>query len=460
MTIPDLSLEAGLPASVDGERTILGSILLDNQAFIEAAEYLAPDDFSLDSHRRIFLRMSELMDSQHAVDIVTLSNELARSKEIEAVGGVAYIASLTEGLPRRPVIEEYIRIVKDKSLLRKLMGICSMAIARAADQGESATQIGVALAGQVQAALTAGTPSTLQRVGDYLKIEFPTPESMIDKTAKSQGLETGFRKFDSMTCGAQKGDLIIIAARPSQGKTSLAMNIAEHMAVNCESRVVINSLEMSKEALMRRAICSRGRVPFQDHRSGEMAYHVRMVEDFREAYEEISRSQIFIDDTPKTAVQIATQWRSKKEKENFDIGIIDFLTLLQHDDEPRRQRNETQLVGHDCLILKVLAKELGIPIILLCQLSRELMKRTDKRPMLSDLRESGRIEEYADVVSFIHRESYYDPKNEALKNQAEWIIAKQRNGPIGTIDLHWEPEYLRFSDPIDPKDLQNEFSMF
>ena len=236
-TIPDLRLDAGLPANVDAEKTILGAVLLDNAAHAEAAEKLESDDFSLDSHRRIFLRMSELMDSQRAVDIVTLANELARYKEIESVGGVAYLASLTEGLPRRPVIEEYIRIVKDKSLLRKLMGICSMAIARAADQGETALEVLGAAESQLMEVTEKGITHGFQSLDQIVQHSFGTIDNLYKQSREVTGLATDFTELDRMTSGLQKGELIIIAARPSMGKTALAINIAQNAAVNHNATV-------------------------------------------------------------------------------------------------------------------------------------------------------------------------------------------------------------------------------
>ena len=257
-TIPDLTLDTGLPANVDAEKTILGAILLDNAAHAEAAEKLESDDFSLDSHRRIFLRMTELMDAQRAVDIVTLANELARYKEVEAVGGVAYLASLTEGLPRRPVIEEYIRIVKDKSLLRKLMGICSMAIARAADQSETALEVLGAAESQLMEVTEkghhAGLSAAWTRSSQH---SFGSIDNLYKQSREVTGLATGFNELDRMTSGLQKGELIIIAARPSMGKTALAINIAQNAAVNSNAMVAVFSLEMSKESLLRRMLATQ-----------------------------------------------------------------------------------------------------------------------------------------------------------------------------------------------------------
>src|SRR5580700_3264688 len=245
-TIPDLrGFDAGLPANIDAEKTILGAILLDNAAHSETAEKIEADDFSLDSHRRIFLRMTELMNSQRAVDIVTLAEELARYKEVESVGGVAYLASLTEGLPRRPVIEEYIRIVKDKSLLRRLMSICSQAIARAADQSETALEVLGAAEAQLLEVGEKGITHGLQPLDQIVANSFGSIDNLYKESREVTGLATDFTELDRMTSGLQKGELVIIAARPSMGKTAFAINIAENAAIKRNAIVAIFSLEMS-----------------------------------------------------------------------------------------------------------------------------------------------------------------------------------------------------------------------
>src|SRR5579863_10403848 len=257
-TLPDItSLDAGLPANIDAEKTILGAILLDNTAHSEAAERLEADDFSLDSHKRIFMRMSELMNEQRAVDIVTLSHELARAKEIESVGGVAYLASLTEGLPRRPVIEEYIRIVKDKSLLRKLMLICSAAIARAAEQSDTALDVLGDAEQRLLEVSEKGVTNGLQPIDQIVAHSFGSIDNLYKNAREITGLATDLHEFDRLTSGLQKSELIIIAARPSMGKTALAINMAQNAALNHGAIVAIFSLEMSRESLLRRMLASQ-----------------------------------------------------------------------------------------------------------------------------------------------------------------------------------------------------------
>jgi replicative DNA helicase len=453
-TIPDLTLEAGLPANIDAEKTILGAILLDNAAHSEAAERLTADDFSLDSHRRIFLRMSDLMTSQRAVDIVTLAEELARYKEVEAVGGVAYLASLTEGLPRRPVIEEYIRIVKDKSLLRRLMSICSAAIARAADQSETALEVLDMAESQLLEVSEKGITRGLEPLEQIVRDSFGSIDNLYKQSREVTGLATDFYEFDRMTSGLQKGELIIIAARPSMGKSALAINLAQNAAVSHEAVVAVFSLEMSKESLLRRMLASQAWV---DQRKLQTGFLGREDQDkLRRGLEELIESRMFIDDSAgiSLAEMRAKARRLRQSAGKLDLIVVDYLQLMTATPATaggKRYENRTQEVSAISRGLKALAKELDVPVVALSQLSRASERRgDDKRPMLSDLRESGSIEQDADVVAFIHREAYYNrdeelPESERAK--AEIILAKQRNGPTGTIHLNFVSRFTRFDNP-------------
>ncbi len=449
-TIPDLRLDAGLPANVDAEKTILGAILLDNAAHAEAAEHINPDDFSLDSHRRIFLRMSELVDTGRAVDIVTLSNELSRYKEVEAVGGVAYLASLTEGLPRRPVIEDYIRIVKDKSLLRRLMGICSAAIAKAADQSQDAIGVLDETESQLLEVSQHGLTQGLQPIDVIVRDSFGSIDNLYTHSRDITGLATGFTDFDRMTSGLQKGELIIIAARPSMGKTALAINIAENAAVRFGSTVAIFSLEMSRESLLRRMLASQASVDQQKIQKGFFGRDEQ--EKLQAALSLLVESRIYIDDSAGSTIA-EMRARARRLKQNaggLDLIMIDYLQLMSASMPGASKRgfeNRVQEVSAISRGLKAMAKELQVPVIALSQLSRSNEKRDDKRPMLSDLRESGSIEQDADVVAFIHREAYYNrDQNQSAeeKAEAEIIIAKQRNGPTGIVRMHWNSSFTRF----------------
>ncbi|HVN94450.1 MAG TPA: replicative DNA helicase [Terracidiphilus sp.] len=452
-TIPDLTLEAGLPANLDAEKTILGAILLDNSAHAEAAEKLQSEDFSLDSHRRIFLRMTELVDTGRTVDIVTLSNELARYKEIEAVGGVAYLASLTEGLPRRPVIEDYIRIVKDKSMLRRLMGICSAAIAKAADQSQDAIGVLDETESQLLEVSQNSLSQGLQPIEFIIRDSFGSIDNLYKQSRDVTGLATGFTDFDRMTSGLQKGELIIIAARPSMGKTALAINIAENAALRYGSVVAIFSLEMSRESLLRRMLASQAGVDQQKIQKG---FFGRAEQDrLQTALSQLVEARVFIDDSAASTISEmrAKARRLKQNSGALDLIMIDYLQLMSATLPGASRKgfeNRVQEVSAISRGLKAMAKELQVPVIALSQLSRSNEKRDDKRPMLSDLRESGSIEQDADVVAFIHREAYYnrDEMDDAEKSKAEIIIAKQRNGPTGIVQMHWNAAFTRF-DGVD-----------
>jgi len=453
-SIPDPTLDTVLPANVDAEKTILGAILLDNAAHAEAAEKLQPDDFSLDSHRRIYLRMGELIDAQRAVDIVTLANELARCKEIEAVGGVAYLASLTEGLPRRPVIDEYIRIVKDKSLMRRLMSICAMAIARAADQSESALQVLSGTEEQLMEATEKGLSYGFQSLDQIVQHSFGTIDNLYKQSREVTGLATDFMDFDRLTSGLQKDELIIIAARPSLGKTALAINIAQNAAVNHNAIVAVFSLEMSKESLLRRMLASQAWVDQRKLQTGFLGRedHAKL----QNALGQLVESRMFIDDTAgiSLAEMRAKARHLRQNAKGLDLIVVDYLQLMSAtvpSSGRRNYENRTQEVSAISRGLKALAKELHVPVVALSQLSRASERRgDDKRPMLSDLRESGSIEQDADVVAFIHREAYYsrdEEMSDAEKAKSEIIVAKQRNGPTDTIYLNFISKFTRFDNP-------------
>ena len=453
-TLPDItSLDARLPANLDAEKTILGAILLDNSFHSEAAEKLEADDFSLDSHRRIFLRMSDLMNEQRAVDIVTLSHELSRYKEIESIGGVAYLASLTEGLPMRPVIEDYVRIVKDKSLLRRLMLICSAAIARAADQSETALEVIGAAETALLEVSEKGVSGGLVALDKIVADSFGSIDNLYNNSRAVTGLETDFTKLDEMTSGLQKGELVIIAARPSMGKTAFAINIAQNAAVNHNAIVAVFSLEMNKESLLRRMLASQAWV---DQRALQTGFIRREDHDkLVRGLEQLVESRMYIDDTAgiSLAEMRAKARRMRQTLGGLDMVVVDYLQLMSAtlpSAGGKRYENRTQEVSAISRGLKALAKELNVPVVALSQLSRASERRgDDKRPMLSDLRESGSIEQDADVVMFIHREAYYnrdEEMSESDRAKSEIIISKQRNGPTGTVHLNFISRYTRFEN--------------
>jgi replicative DNA helicase len=454
-TFSDVSLDRGLPASVEAERSILGAILLDNHSYNEAAEKLSSEDFFLDSHRRIYSRMAELIDAQRAVDIVTLAEELARRKEVEAVGGVAYLASLTEGLPRRPSIEEYVRIVKDKSLARQLIIICNTAITRAADQSDEALVVLDSAESGLLEVSERGITRGFAGIPEIIRDSFGTIDNLYAQQKEVTGLATHYTQFDKMTSGLQSSDLIIIAARPSMGKTAWAINIAENAAVRDGKVVAVFSLEMSKESLLRRMLASQALVSMQKIQTGFIPKADRS--KLMEALERLAEAKIFIDDTPAIALSEmrAKARRLQRQQGVLDLIVIDYLQLMTASTfgaGSKRYENRTQEVSAISRGLKALAKELRVPVVALSQLSRASEQRGgDKKPMLSDLRESGSIEQDADVVAFIHRDSYYNKDENGdedpdSKNKAEIIIAKQRNGPTGSVHLAYRADCTRFEN--------------
>jgi len=445
--MPTDPFERGLPASVDAERSILGAILLDNHAFNEAAEKLRPADFSLDSHQRIFARCGELMDANRAIDIVTLAEELSKRKEVQSIGGVAYLASLTEGLPRRLSIEEYVRIVKDKSLQRQLITALTLGITRAADQSEEAAEVLSATEADILAISEQGITRGFQSIAEIVQESFGTIDNLYSRGGSEvTGLRTYFNDFDVMTCGLQKQELIILAARPSMGKTALALDIARQAAVMGGKVVAIFSLEMSSESLVRRLLSAEAHIDSQLLAKGFLpgaAYG-----QLNDALSRLLEASLKIDDTAHITL---TEMRAKARRLKHTLGaldliVVDYLQLMSSGQ--KNPENRTQEVSAISRGLKALAKEMEVPVLALSQLSRASEQRGgDKKPLLSDLRESGSIEQDADVVTFIHRDSYYNRDEEVVNpdgDVAELIIAKQRNGPTGTVKLTYLPKCTSF----------------
>jgi replicative DNA helicase len=444
----DYSLERGLPANIDAERSILGSILLDNFTYTQASsENLQADDFSLDSHRRIYARITELADSGRPVDLVTLAEELSRRKEVEAIGGVAYLSSLTDGLPHRPNIEQYVRIVKDKALLRGLIFAANAAIARAIDEAEPAQDVLTSAEASIYELSDKRFTSGFRDVKQIVKESFGSIDALYERGQRVTGLETHFVDFDSLTSGLQRSDLVIIAARPSMGKTAFALNIAENAAVRDNKVVGMFSLEMSREALLLRLLCSNALVDSHKLRTGFLGR-----DDYQKLVEALGRladAPIFIDDTPGITI---SEMRAKARRlqhqmsGRLDLIIVDYLQLMSGSSAGAKARyeNRTQEVSAISRGLKLLAKELRVPVVALSQLSRAPESRSgDHRPQLADLRESGSIEQDADVVAFIFREEVYNPSPEN-EGFAELIIAKRRNGPTGKVDLAFLKRSTRF----------------
>jgi replicative DNA helicase len=445
---PQLVNDSGRPTSVHAEMTILGAMLVEPVAIIDATMYLKVDDFALDSHRKIYSAMMVLSQAGHAVDIVTVSEELRKRKELDSVGSVAYLASLTEGLPRKLSVESYVAIVRDKSLMRQLMTVCDVGMAAAADQSEEALQVLNNVSSRLMEISDQALTGGFSDIAAIVKESFGSIDALYEQGREVTGLATHYIEFDRMTSGLQESELIIIAARPSMGKTAWAINIAENAAVRGGKVVAVFSLEMSKASLLRRMLASQALVNSKAIQTGMLMRDDRA--KLIKGLELLMESKIFIDDTPgiTLAEMRAKARRLKQQHGRLDLIVIDYLQLMTGSNSNAKGfENRTQEVSAISRGLKALAKEMKVPVVALSQLSRASEQRGgDKKPLLSDLRESGSIEQDADVVCFIHREEYYDRENEDLKGKAEIIIAKQRNGPTGSIQLAYLADYTRFEN--------------
>lgn len=449
MATAALNLDRSMPASSDAERSILGAILLDNMAYNEAAESLRAEEFSLDSHRRIYARMMELMESGRPIDIITLTEELSKKKEVEAVGGVAYISSLTDGLPRRPSIEQYVKIVKDKALLRSLIHACNATISRALEQADDAEVIVDSAESTIFQISENRLGQGFLSVPEIVKNSFGSIDQLYHRGQRITGLETHYTELDSLTSGLQPSDLVIIAGRPSMGKTAFAINIAENAAVLDKKVVGIFSLEMSRESLLLRMLCSQSRVDSHKLRTGFLGR-----EDYQKLVAGLSalaEAPLFIDDTPGVSLHEmrAKARRLQQQQGRLDLVVVDYLQLMSCSvpGSVRRYENRTQEVSAISRGLKAVAKEMKCPVVALSQLSRAPENRAgNNRPILADLRESGSIEQDADVVAFIFREEVYKPDDPDLEGMAEIIIAKQRNGPTGTLRVAFIKRSTRFEN--------------
>ena len=445
MSSTDLTFEKGLPANVDAERFVLGSILVDDSVFINVAGVLEADDFSMEKHRRIFLRMMDLNQRGERIDRVTLANELIKNNQLESVDGLGYLVTLDEGLPQISNLESYVRIVKDKALLRRIIFTSQKLIDRCLLGADDADQI------------LAGAEETLLKLGEARsRDDLASPKqiienyegginSFLDPSKRIKGLSTGFTKFDEMTGGLHEGELVIVAARPSMGKTALALNVAQHIATHREIQktVAVFSLEMSKESLLSRMICAAARVDQHKFRAGYLNQDERR--RLQLSTVELMRAPLYIDDTAAVnLMDVHAKLRRLKNEQGLGLVVVDYLQLMSG---RGRFENRVQEVSSLSRGLKLLAKELAVPILVLSQLSRAPETRQgDHRPQLSDLRESGSIEQDADLVAFIFREEVYKPDREDLRGLAEMNLAKQRNGPIGRINLVFLKEFTKFEN--------------
>lgn len=443
MSSTSLALERGLPSNVDAERFVLGSIMLDDSAFVGVAGTLTADDFSLEKHRKIFVRMLQINDRGERIDRVTVANELMRQGELESVDGLTYLVSLDDGLPRVPNLDSYVKIIKDKSSLRRIIAMAQQLMNRALLEADEPDQI---LAGAEESLLKLGESRANDGLITPLKVIQNYQggiNAFLDPSKRIKGISTGFTKLDEMTGGLHPGELIILAARPSMGKTALALNIAWHVATRLRQAVAIFSLEMSNESLLTRMLCSSAYVDSQRFRAGYLTQEERS--KLRHAANEMVEAPLFIDDTPGVnLMDMHAKLRRLQAEQPLGLVIVDYLQLMS---VRGRSENRNQEVSALSRGMKLLAKELHVPMLVLSQLSRAPETRQgDHRPQLSDLRESGSIEQDADLVGFIFREEVYKRDREDLRGLAELILAKQRNGPVGKIDMVFLHSLTKFEN--------------
>ncbi len=446
MSAIDTTLEKGLPASQDAERYVLGSILLDDALYIQVASALEADDFSLEKHRRIFLRMGELSARAERIDRLTLAEELMKHGQLEACDGIGYLVSLDDGLPQLQNLDSYVRLVKNKSLLRRVI-YASQGLINRCLTGEEEPQEILANAEEILLKLGASTVKTsLATPGEIIEQFQGGLNAFLDPGRRIQGLSTGFKRFDELTGGLHPGELVIIAGRPAMGKTALALNIAQHAAVKLAKTVAIFSLEMSKESLLTRLLCAGARVDSHRFRQGYLDAEERR--RLQQTAAELVGAPLYIDDTSgSNLIDLHAKLRRLTAERQVGLVVLDYLQLMSG-----RGRFDSRVQEISALSrgLKLMAKELEVPMLVLSQLSRAPETRPgDHRPQLSDLRESGSIEQDADVVAFIFREEVYKPDRDDLKGQAELLLSKQRNGPTGKVNLVFLHNLTKFENRIN-----------
>ncbi|CAH0298600.1 Replicative DNA helicase [Peribacillus sp. Bi96] len=428
------------PQNIEAEQAVLGAIFLEPSSLTVTSEVLIPEDFYRSSHQKIFNVMIKLNDEGKAVDLITVTEELAAAKNLEEVGGVSYLSELAGSVPTAANVEYYARIVEEKSLLRRLIRTAT----NIAQEGYSREDEVEELLGEAEKTIMEvaqrKNSGAFQNIKDVLVRTYDNIEVLTTRQGDVTGIPTGFAELDRMTAGFQRNDLIIVGARPSVGKTAFALNIAQNVATKTEENVAIFSLEMGAEQLVMRMLCAEGNINAQNLRTGSLTD-----EDWRKltmAMGSLSNAGIYIDDTPGVRIgEIRSKCRRLKQEHGLGMILIDYLQLIQGDG--RSGDNRQQEVSEISRSLKALARELEVPVIALSQLSRGVEQRQDKRPMMSDIRESGSIEQDADIVAFLYRDDYYDKESEN-KNIIEIIIAKQRNGPVGTVSLAFVKEYNKF----------------
>ncbi len=430
------------PQNIEAEQSVLGAMLIKKEAITQAQELLRPDDFYREAHRIVFETMLELAGDNEAVDLVTLTEALRKKEMLEKVGGISFITALANYVPTAANIVYHAQIVKEKSELRHLIDAATEIASAAYEATDDVKDIMDDAEKKILAVAANQTGGAFEPIRRLVIDTIGRIETLYENQGGLTGISTGFRDLDRDTSGLQKSDLILVAARPSMGKTAFTLNIATYAALHGHT-VAFFSLEMSKEQLVQRMLCSEGGIDSQRLRTGQL-------EDgdwdkLIATADRISKASIFIDDTAGINIMdLRSKARRLKAEHGLDLIVIDYLQLMQGRTKSNND-NRQQEISEISRSLKALARELDVPVVALSQLSRSVESRTVKKPMLSDLRESGSLEQDADIVMFLYREDYYDQETER-KNITEVIIAKHRNGPIGTIELFFQKEFTKFRD--------------
>ncbi len=431
------------PQNIEAEQAVLGAMMIDKEAISKATELLRENDFYRQDHRAVYQVIVDLFSKNQAVDMVTVTEALKREGKLEDVGGIQFITYLANAVPTAANVSYHAKIVEEKSLLRQLISVST----QIAGSGYEGTEDVNSLLDNAERMILGVSERKISRdfapIKEVVMSAVDRIDELYNKKGGITGIATGFIDFDHLTSGLQPSDLILIAARPSMGKTALVLNMAQHVAIREKKAVAFFSLEMSKEQLVQRMLCSEASIDSSRLRIGELEDN-----DWEKliwAADSLSRAEIFIDDTPGiTVMEMRAKARRLKVEHNLQLIVIDYLQLMQGSGK-KSGENRQQELSDISRSLKALARELNVPVIALSQLSRSVESRQVKRPMLSDLRESGALEQDADLVAFLYREDYYDKETEN-KNITELIIAKHRNGPVDTVKLFFHKQFTRFAN--------------
>ena len=432
------------PQDIEAEQAVIGSMLTDQEAVTAAVETLKPEDFYREDNKIIYTALLNLYNKAQAIDIITLKSELSAMGKLDAIGGLEYIAELPEKVPTTSNVDRYIKIVEEKSMLRNLIKVANDIIDLGYGQTEEVEDILDEAEKKIFNVVQKKDQNTgFTPISDVLVESFTKLEELYNSKQAITGIPTGFNDLDKKTAGLHGSELILVAARPAMGKSAFALNIGTYAATRAKVPVAIFNLEMSKDQLANRILCSEALVDSNHVRTGELSDDE--LAKLAEASGELSQAPIYICDTPGISVmEIRARCRKLKMEKNIGLIIIDYLQLIQG--SAKNANNRVQEIAEISRSLKILAKELNVPVIALSQLSRAVESRDDHRPMLSYLRESGSIEQDADIVMFLYRDDYYNPEDSKKKNIAEVIIAKQRAGETGTVELAWVGQYTKFGN--------------